>query len=257
MSIKLLYATGDSWTYGEELGDVTAVDNLNHKFYNSWPWHVSQHYNIPQLINDARGGGSNARAYRRAIEFIQSYKGKLSELAIVIAWSTYERTEFSLPAIEKYHDGEKFVEWTERQFFHWHHSTDPAVMDFSGFLNPEQNATLSLLHKSWALLRDPSGDALALKNLMWSLQEICKTNKIKLHQFFALVNPEFEEGFKEFKPKWAKQIKYYQPAFASKKFGAGGSVTGFISKRFVGSHPNEQGHKEISNFVIDKIGDKI
>ena len=82
MPIKLLYTTGDSWTYGEELGDVTAVDNLNHKFYNSWPWHVSQHYNIPQLINDARGGGSNARMYRRTIEFLQSYKGKFSELAI-------------------------------------------------------------------------------------------------------------------------------------------------------------------------------
>ena len=62
--MKTLYVNGDSWTYGQELRDDT-TDDLSYKFYNTWPWHVAQHFQIPQLVNEGQGGGSNDRIFRK------------------------------------------------------------------------------------------------------------------------------------------------------------------------------------------------
>ena len=46
MAIKKLYANGDSWSYGQELGD-NLPDELDYKFYNSYSWFLFQRMKIP------------------------------------------------------------------------------------------------------------------------------------------------------------------------------------------------------------------
>jgi len=242
---KLLYTNGDSWTYGECLKEEEHPSNeQSYKFYNTWPWHVKEHYNIPQLINDGRGGGSNARIYRRTIEFIQNYNGDLSDVAIVVAWSSSERSEIPIPAEIDDENGVERFTWTDRQYWTWtiNSRTEDAP---SNVYKPES------FSKTMTLLKHPCVDMPITKNLMWGLQEICKANNIELHQFMALHCAEFEPTDPDFDPALTRKIKYHTPSFISQ---INRTKPDLICDC---RHPNEAGHKYIANFVTKKIGEKV
>jgi hypothetical protein len=95
--MKLLYTNGDSWTFGEEIPETSDAEVT--RYYNTWPWHLCQLTEIPLCYNDAVGGGSNDRIFRRTTEFIFKWIGKQKnpkDLTIILGWSTPERTEVSL-----------------------------------------------------------------------------------------------------------------------------------------------------------------
>jgi hypothetical protein len=255
MSVKLLYTNGDSWTYGEELGDSNDPNEQSYKFYNSWPWHIKENYNIPQLINDARGGGSNDRIFRRTTDFIRSMKCKPEECVIVVAWSSAERTEFGFLAQQHPSIGEDL--WDERQFFNWHVGADPKDWSINpkGIRSPEDE-NMRVLWKSYTMLKHPIVDQPHLSMLMYSLQEICKSKGIKLYQFQGLTNAEFDPTSADFDSKLTKDIKYYTPAFNSLPALLGEDGESQIHRE-PNDHPTPHGHKLIADFVISNIGETI
>lgn len=97
--IKTLYASGCSWTAGEELAPLSDPNRPSIMYYNSYPWFVAQTLNIPILLNEARGAGSNFRIFRRTCEYITDYvnRGEYpSSLMILIGWTTLERHEIGI-----------------------------------------------------------------------------------------------------------------------------------------------------------------
>lgn len=97
MGYKVLYSNGDSWTYGDEIVHPTnKVNDDSTRYYNTWPWILSQELNIGVCINDALAGRSNYRIFRRTLNFIFKWleSGKSpKDLMIVIGWTTPERYE--------------------------------------------------------------------------------------------------------------------------------------------------------------------
>lgn len=94
--MKVLYANGDSWTHGDELAEHDAVDQTSQRYYNSWPWVLSRKLETLMCINDAQGGTSNLRIFRRTNEYIFRWlntKKSPEDLLIVVGWSTPERVE--------------------------------------------------------------------------------------------------------------------------------------------------------------------
>jgi lysophospholipase L1-like esterase len=75
--MKLL-VVGDSFTYGEELGD------LNH----SWPNILSSQFQC-ELINLSKPGSGNTGLIRHCMEQVDNYN------TVIIAWSHYARMEFA------------------------------------------------------------------------------------------------------------------------------------------------------------------
>ena len=75
--MKLL-TVGDSFTYGEELSDLT----------NAWPNVLSNKLNC-ELTNLARPGSGNSRMVRHTVEQSNNYD------IIIIAWSHFARTELA------------------------------------------------------------------------------------------------------------------------------------------------------------------
>jgi len=95
-SYKLLYTCGDSWTAGDELGDIHKDHQPTIKYYQSWPWHLAQNLDIPMVINEANGGGSNIRIFRKTNKFMLDWikKGKNpADVLIIVGWTTPERSE--------------------------------------------------------------------------------------------------------------------------------------------------------------------
>ena len=96
--MKYLYANGDSWTHGDEIPDRSDMNSASTRYYNTWPWFLSQNLNIPVCVNDAQGGASNARIFRRTNDFINNWIGQgkdSKDLFICIGWTSPERSEVS------------------------------------------------------------------------------------------------------------------------------------------------------------------
>lgn len=96
--MKCLYTNGDSWTYGTEIPIIDGYDEKSSKYYNTWPWFLSQNLAIPVCVNEAAGGGSNIRIFRKTNNFINNWLGQNKDpknLTIVIGWTTAERTEIA------------------------------------------------------------------------------------------------------------------------------------------------------------------
>lgn len=95
--MKYLYANGDSWTHGDEIAEFSNnIDKCSIRYYNTWPWLLSQLKNIPVCVNDAQGGASNTRIFRRTNDFIFRWLASNKspgDLFICIGWTTPERNE--------------------------------------------------------------------------------------------------------------------------------------------------------------------
>ena len=100
----LIYANGDSFTWGTGIGNITAKPQHNWKKFdtarleNTWPGQLAQIMD-GEFVNDGWAGGSNARAVRRTKQFVNSIKD-ISNLYVVIAWSSAVRIEYARPTVD-------------------------------------------------------------------------------------------------------------------------------------------------------------
>jgi hypothetical protein len=233
--IKTLYANGDSWTFGQELKDDN-TDHLTYKFYNTWPWHVAQELKIPQLVNEAQGGGSNDRIFRKTIDYIRNYKGKPEELLVIVAWTTYER--FELPVAVKREHNNGYTDWE---------SLD--IEYTSMLMNSKPNVTDKLMldyHKIRTMLNSSKVNSYKFFNLQWLLKQTCDNLGINLLQVYALDNPEFVVGKPEANNKWLDAISPYPISFNRQLM----EVEHLEEVRAPGRHPNELGHRKLAKNIV-------
>lgn len=242
--IRTLYANGDSWTFGQELRD-DEPDHLTYKFYNTWPWHLAQHCLIPQVVNDALGGTSNHRIYRKTLEYIQNFKGNYEELLVIVAWTTYERKEVPIEIKRDYDNG--YTQWEE-----------DSLEYVSVLMNsiPNVNTGDSLIdrsvldwHKTSTMLNSQKHNAQEFYNQQWALKNICDNLKINLLQLYALDNPEFVSNNPEANQKWIDIINPY-PTSLNRMLMA---VENQQPVRAPLRHPNELGHKYIADTLQSHI----
>tara|TARA_B100001057_G_scaffold489154_1_gene574847 strand:- start:923 stop:1669 length:747 start_codon:yes stop_codon:yes gene_type:complete len=240
--IKTLYTNGDSWTFGQELKDDEA-DHLTHKFYNSWPWHLSQHLRIPQLVNDALGGTSNYRILRRTLDYIQNYKGKYKELMVVVAWTTYERKEVPVEILRKHNNGHTAWEENNLEYVSVLMNSVPDVDTGDSVVD----RTILDWHKTSTMLNSQQHNAKEFYNQQWTLKHVCKSLGINLLQCYALDNPEFagQTANKE----WLEQIMPL-PTSLNRMLMA---IEHEQDVRAPLRHPNEEGHKYIAEQIQSQI----
>lgn len=161
--MKILYANGDSWTFGDEFPVQYPMTEVN-RYYNTWPWQLAENLSIPLVINDAISAGSNARIFRRTCDFIFSWLGKnrdSRDLVIVIGWTTPERTEI-------FHD-DRNCRITVNQLVDNRHSSD---------LKEYQQIYYRLYNDNQGLLNQV--------RQMLMLRQLCQNLGIRYYDFIAL-----------------------------------------------------------------------
>ena len=109
----LLYATGDSFTYGAELADYpdkkVCSDNEYREKY-AYPARLAEYLGLEKAINEGVPGGSNTSIMRKSMTFLSQWiaDGKSpSEVFVVIGWSMPRRTEFFYTG---FHNEGRYVE---------------------------------------------------------------------------------------------------------------------------------------------------
>jgi hypothetical protein len=169
--MKRLYACGDSWTQGDELAPIDSVDLKSIKYYNSWPWLLSQNLDIPVCVNDAQGGGSNLRIFRRTTDYILKWIGKENnpkDLLVCIGWTTPERSEI----------GEGSAIYPVQIQKH---------LQFHKILSNEQG--LKQFQKAFYNIYSDSYHELMTAMYMVNLRLLCKNLGIRYYDFIAIGNP--------------------------------------------------------------------
>jgi hypothetical protein len=100
LDIDCLYINGDSWSYGSELRDPTALHIKNdfdkvHDTYrqqHNWAGLLGQYYKMP-VFNHAWAGGSNQRILRTALTDLTTLVRTGRKPFAIIAWTQMQRFE--------------------------------------------------------------------------------------------------------------------------------------------------------------------
>ena len=226
--IKEIYVNGDSWTWGEELA-VDKPDTDTYKYYNTWPWHVKTYLDIPILYNDAQGGSSNYRIFRKTIDFIRRHKHP-EKLFVIVAWTSPDRTEIPVADDIFYDNG--YSKWKEHD------------IKYVRILKNEKPNTDSLSHKASIIVKKMYKNLVMLDNMhinnlyldqqQWIMQQICKSLGVKLlqcHAFWPI--------------KSVMQKKHLLPDTFNSMLSS--------ENKCIYGHPNEIGHKIIGQNVYTYI----
>ncbi len=100
----VLYANGDSFTWGTGIGNLTAKPQFHWKHFeqarliDTWPGKLGKLMEC-QFINDGWAGGSNARMVRRTKQFVNDIED-CADVYVVLGWSTAVRIEYARPINE-------------------------------------------------------------------------------------------------------------------------------------------------------------
>lgn len=171
MKFHTLYTCGDSWTQGEELESNESVNKLTNMYYNSYPWFVSQNLQIPILVNEALGGGSNLRIFRKTSKFILDYlnnRQNPKDLLIIVGWTTTERSEIGIE-----------------------NRVIPLTIQNPSFRNMPVHLKDDLIDynkKYYELYSDNYNESMLLIYML-NLTQLCKQLDIKFFQFCAIGKP--------------------------------------------------------------------
>ena len=186
MAIKKLYTNGDSWTYGQELGDGFP-DELDYKFYNTWPWFLSRHMKIPQVINDGLGGGSCDRIFRKTVDYIKS-QDTIEDTIFVLGWTSEERFEWPSKVKKVFHDGWKEDYWEEINYISMLFSTEISNIGNSREYT-DTIMRLNGLRNKWFRIREYDADLKKVEQYVYILNELVKGKGSKIYHFWALGEP--------------------------------------------------------------------
>lgn len=86
----ILLTNGDSFTYGDELDGCRASDGNDTHHHHTYTYKLSERLGKP-YVNLAQNGSSNAKIYRRTLDFLMSPPDHVD--MVVIMWSNWGRFE--------------------------------------------------------------------------------------------------------------------------------------------------------------------
>jgi len=201
--ITRLYVNGCSWANGD--GTATWGGKVRD---HCWPTVLARKLNIPH-VNQAAGGGSNARMYRMTIDYVLSLPPEeRKNLLVIIGWSTIERGEIYVEGFERKaaNPDDRWFRFNAQQPF----SMYSGFYSGSGYSMTEEKARqLDKYHQMFVaeVYEFYSAMDTFLKQVVM-LKSFLRTHGVKFLFFSALPNLESLAVYKkgEYKPALAHML---------------------------------------------------
>lgn len=235
--MKCLYANGDSWTFGEELNDG-APDNFTFKYYNTWPFLLSQKLDIPICVNEALGGGNNDRIVRKTIAFILDWVKREQDpknLLVVLGWTGPERFEVNFKSIT---GNTMFASFTPTGIFNY---TPKNVDD-------ETNKLLEQFRECYYRLEEEDAANERFFNQMLQMRLFCKGLGISYYDFLA---------FSKLHAKCLRKMEKLHIKDHWKNFNSDFTFRDLLMREGWGiqqhGHPSKNAHAKWADILAEKI----
>lgn len=140
-----LFAFGDSYTAGEEI-DLCELgrEDPNYRFERAYPFRLARELGIEYGANLAESGRSNAKIFRRVVDFVADHRDELHDYFIVIGLTHPGRKGFFLKNGREYmfiNDLWKMDPWVLNPLF--------VELFYPRDLDPRMNEELE--HRYWVL----------------------------------------------------------------------------------------------------------
>jgi len=229
--ITCLYAGGDSWTEGDELGlPWNDISTPVYRYNNSWPKLLADKLEVT-CVNDGMRGTSGARIFRRATRFIHNWCKNRdgSNLLVVVCWTTLDRDELPIDV--------EYPSQTVPYYIPYHsYKYNMPLMSKLSKVNGLINETLNKMHPLYTVTLGDESRAEVQYERMWNLKQIASSLGVKLIQTFALDPLHFDSRSRSFRNDWQRELEYYPIHFIN-----------FCRKNNIplgqGGHCLEEGHQ--------------
>lgn len=219
-SVDILYANGDSWPWGAELGDESEEYRLAH----SYPGLVANKLNI-DLQNNSLGGGSNSRTFRTTIRDISKLLMENKKPFALITWTELHRFELY----------------------------DTAINTWQSFPNPNNTTNKELTDLIWGRYSTDASDLETFLSQLIALESFLKVHEVPYIMIASCMYPPPIKDIGEYmiyksvldNTNYIASITLngYLRTFTKVDWGAN-------------QHPLENGHKIVADFLLDQIHDR-
>lgn len=206
--IKCLYAGGDSWTEGDELGlPWDDISTPVYRYNNSWPKLLADKLKAT-CFNDGLRGTSGTRIFRRATRFMHNWckTRDANDLLVVVCWTTLDRDELPIDVVYPSQTVPYYIP------YHYYKYNMPHMSKISSIDNMVKQ-TIEKMHPLYTVTLGDESRAEMQYERMQNLKHIANSLGVNLIQTFALDCPHFDNNQKNFRSDWQKEIQYYPIQF--------------------------------------------
>ena len=242
--IDTVYTNGDSWVHGSELLDRDQLWNTDHfstvhddyRKKHHWPRLVSDRLGL-DLVDGSQPGSGNDRILRTSIYDLAELIRQGRKPLAVIAWSQLHR--FELPNVGR---------------------EAPGL--WRNFVSPNEENVPHVAQMIWGQWSNDYADTVRWVTELICLHSFCRTNQIPIlgltifNSSYRLLEDQMHT--KHFAPYLAQlhgtcslSNQVYQFSLESVLRQHPGIEYG------PGGHPLEQGHRVLSDFVLDNLGRRL
>ncbi len=232
--LKLLYVSGDSFSFGQELSGPRTVENFyefdEYQRKHCYSGLIADKLQIPNYINTSLPGGSNQRVYRTILNDIpkelEIYRPE--DIFVMISLTHPNRREFHMNMFNK---------WIP------HMNNFGPKKHFNGLYDFWEIVTKETSNNTESYTFDFM--------LILAMQNFLKQNKIPYLITSSLAHKDDIPIYKRMFPKETFDQLYLHRALLEKSFHTFTAEGNF--KRGPCIHPLEEGHAAWSEFLLDHI----
>jgi hypothetical protein len=218
-SIDIIYANGDSWSFGSELAD----DSKLYRDAHNYPGLIAKHLEVG-LENNSFPGGSNDRTFRTTVYDIANLIANGKRPLAIITWTEIHRFELY----------------------------DNNIKDWITFSHPDNTRDRELSDKIWGRYSSEEGDLSKFIAKAIALESFFKKNNVP----YIMVN----SASINFKACGLDKLMTYKSMMDNTNYLFAitlyGYLISFTEVEWGYSHPKENGHAMLAEFLIRQITDR-
>jgi len=239
ISVNTLYINGDSWAYGSELRDPTALDITNdfdpvHDNYrkaHNWTGQIARAYDL-ELVDSSWAGGSNERIVRTTIADVTNLLQQRKKPFVIIAWTQMQRFELFTNGC-----------WKE-------------------FVGPNDRSTPQIGFEIWEKYSSDHSDLLKYLQQVILLDAFLKVNNVPYfgtnvfrHNYSILEDYARDPAFKPYLYQLNKVVQLERHMY---NYAISQILTAHLDVEYgVGGHPLERGHTIIAEYLKAQLDQRF
>jgi len=239
VNVDTLYINGDSWAYGSELRDPTALAITNdfdpvHDAYrraHNWTGHLARNYNLT-LVDSSWAGGSNERILRTTISEVTQLLQQGKKPFVIVAWTQLQRFELFAGG-------------------HW-----------KEFVGPSDATTPPIGFEIWEKYSSDHSDLMRYLQQVILLDAFLKVNNVPYfgtnvfrHNYAVMEDHARDPAFHPYLYQLGKTVKLERHMY---NYAISQILTAHLDVEYgAGGHPLERGHTIIADYLKAQLDQRF